>query len=249
MEEITRPTIVTDWHTHILPGLDDGSRDPEESVAMLQSLAAQGVSAAVLTPHFYPQAESPRRFLERRDASLLRLEKAVAEQAEGELPLPARIVGAEVYYFDQLWRMEEEHLSALCIGQSRILMVEMPSDPWDHSIFNCLERLMDQRNIRPLIAHIDRYYRAAKDESALDALIRQGLLVQINAGAFSGMLSARKALRWIRDGRVHRIGSDGHNMQDRPPRIAQAMEAVRRHFGDSAAADCFQAPDSGLSTR
>ena len=239
MEEITRPTIVTDWHTHILPGLDDGSRDPEESVVMLQSLAAQGVSAAVLTPHFYPQAESPRRFLQRRKAAQAILEEAIGRQPGKGLELPSRIPGAEVYYFDELWSLEEEHMSALCIGGSRILMIEMPGESWDHRVFDCLEKLIYRRSIRPLIAHIDRYYKAPGGEAALDALIGQGLLVQLNEGALSGMLAARKALRRMQAGRIHRIGSDCHNMQDRKPELRKAMDTVEKNFGREAAAKYF----------
>ena len=239
MREITEQTNVTDWHTHILPGLDDGSRDPEESVAMLQSIAAQGVSAVVLTPHFYPQTESPTRFLRRREAARVRLEEAIEGRSDGGIDLPVRISGAEVYYFDELAKMDTEDLSALCIGNTRILMVETPMDPWDHRVFDCLESLIYQRKIRPLIAHIDRYYGAVGDEEALDALIAEGLLVQLNTGALEGFLSRRKAIRWMQAGRVHRIGSDCHNMQGRKPELAGAVDFVKKQFGDNAAAKYF----------
>ena len=234
-----RQMIVTDWHTHILPGLDDGSRDPEESIAMLQSSAAQGVSAVVLTPHFYPQNESPGRFLERREAARFRLEKAIAEQAGEGIGLPVRVLGVEVYYFDELGGLDAEDLSALCIGDTRILMVEMPMDPWDHRVFACLEKLIYQRKIQPLIAHIDRYYKAVKDKEVLDALIGEGLLVQLNASAFQGQFSRRKALRWIQDGRIHLIGSDCHSMRDRKPELSGAIEVIRKQFGEEALARYF----------
>lgn len=239
MEEIMRQKTVTDWHTHILPGLDDGSRDPEESIGMLRSIAAQGVSAVVLTPHFYPQNETPARFLERRKGAGARLEGAIASLPDHGAGLPRRILGAEVYYFDELWRMDPAALSALCIGDTGILMVEMPSDSWGHRVFDCLEKLIYQQNVRPMIAHIDRCYKAVQDPEALDALIGQGLLIQMNAGALSGLMSRRNAYQWIRAGRIHRIGSDCHNMKDRKPELSGAMAWTRKHLDEAVVEELF----------
>ena len=58
---------MIDLHTHVLPGMDDGSRSPEESARMLRELAAQGVTLAAATPHFYAGENSPDRFLRRRN--------------------------------------------------------------------------------------------------------------------------------------------------------------------------------------
>ncbi|NLV70718.1 MAG: hypothetical protein GXY56_07540, partial [Clostridiales bacterium] len=80
---------------------------------------------------------------------------------------------------------------------------------------------------------------AVGDEEALDALIAEGLLVQLNTGALEGFLSRRKAIRWMQAGRVHRIGSDCHNMQGRKPELAGAVDFVKKQFGDNAAAKYF----------
>ena len=243
MEEIMQRKIATDWHTHILPGLDDGSRDPEESIAMLRSIAAQGVSAVVLTPHFYPQKESPRHFLERRRLSGDHMERAIASLSDGGESLPERIMGAEVYYFDELWAMDEIHLNALCIGAIRTLLVEMPADRWSHRVFDCLEKLLFQRNIRPMIAHIDRYWKAPGAEDALDALIAEGLLVQMNTGALQGLLGRRRALRWLEAGRIHHLGSDCHNMGTRKPELSYAMAWAEKQLGPNGPSELFGRAD------
>ena len=59
-------THLTDFHSHILPGVDDGSTSVEESIAMLRMLSRQGVSHVVATPHFYPNYDDPEQFLRRR---------------------------------------------------------------------------------------------------------------------------------------------------------------------------------------
>jgi len=61
--------MLVDFHSHILPGVDDGSASIEESLKMLQAEAGQGITHVVATPHFYPRYDDPERFLERRNAA------------------------------------------------------------------------------------------------------------------------------------------------------------------------------------
>ena len=73
---------LTDFHTHILPDFDDGSRSEEESLAMLRQEWQDGVRRVVLTPHFYPWRDTPERFLEQRAHAMERLQQAAAGEAE-----------------------------------------------------------------------------------------------------------------------------------------------------------------------
>ena len=57
---------VIDFHSHILPGIDDGSASVEQSIAMLRMEAEQGIDHVVATPHFYPQYDTPEHFLRKR---------------------------------------------------------------------------------------------------------------------------------------------------------------------------------------
>ena len=58
---------MIDIHTHILPGMDDGARDVKEALSLIDLLRKQGVSGAVLTPHYYPHEETVNEFLKRRE--------------------------------------------------------------------------------------------------------------------------------------------------------------------------------------
>ena len=90
--------MVIDFHSHILPRLDDGSRSVEESLAMLQLSRAQGVEEIILTPHFYPQQHNPEHFLAQRRQSLEQLCSAIGP----EMAVPALRLGAEVYYYPHM---------------------------------------------------------------------------------------------------------------------------------------------------
>ena len=83
---------MVDFHTHILPGIDDGSKDVEMSLAMLAAEKDQKVDKIIATPHFYAKQDSVQKFLERRRASYERLMHAYSRDTE-QIPI---LLGAEV---------------------------------------------------------------------------------------------------------------------------------------------------------
>ncbi|MDD4583155.1 MAG: hypothetical protein PHR60_03075 [Eubacteriales bacterium] len=213
---------MIDWHTHILPDMDDGSKDVEESIAMLKLCQNQGVTTVVLTPHFYPHRDEPEHFLKRRNRSMEELNKnlmQINQVNESKTPLPKLILGAEVYFFPELAVMEKKQLQSLCLGKSSYLMVELPVETWTKRVYQSLESMIYNRGIRPVIAHIDRYFHYIKDIGPLKELIDMGVLVQLNTEALEGFLARRKAIKWIDAGYVHLLGSDCHNMEDRKPNL------------------------------
>lgn len=110
--------LRVDFHTHILPGMDDGAKDLSVSLRMLGALRAQRVGAVALTPHFYPHRETLSAFLERRERAWQELSAAVAGGG-----YPALLPGAEVYLTPGLAEMD---LRALSMGEAGLLLVEMP---------------------------------------------------------------------------------------------------------------------------
>ena len=91
---------MIDFHTHILPGVDDGSKNVEESLLMLDSMKNQGVKTVIATPHFYANDESVESFLSRRNEAFSSLKKSLADG-------PEIILGAEVRYYDGISRLED----------------------------------------------------------------------------------------------------------------------------------------------
>ena len=81
---------AVDFHSHILPGMDDGAKTPEESLQMLRMERDQGVDTVVLTPHFYRDRERPEQFLARRRASAEALRDALMALPEEEIKMAQR---------------------------------------------------------------------------------------------------------------------------------------------------------------
>ena len=215
---------MIDFHSHILPGIDDGSHDVKQSLAMLSELKKQRVDTVIASSHFYVNERSPRRFLEKRAASWDELQQALPVDS------PEILLGAEVLYFSGISRLEE--LPILCIERTDVLLLEMPFRPWTEHMLREVEDLVYRRELTVLLAHIERYLRYVKQDT-LERLLDAGVLVQANADFFLPFFTKRKALRMLDEGYIHVLGSDCHNTTTRAPRLAEAVKTIREHLGSS----------------
>ena len=213
---------MIDWHCHILPGIDDGSRDVAESVSMVESQMSQRVDILVATPHFDANDESVKDFLARRDAAYQALKPHLPGNA------PQIVLGAEVRYYPGVSRLEG--LQELCLGDSTLLLLELPMREWTESVIRELLELSGRSDMRILLAHVERYLRLQKRE-VWNRLQEAGILMQINTSYILSPASRRKALAGLAEGKFQFIGSDCHNMTSRPPRMGKAMEIVAKKIG------------------
>ena len=208
---------MTDFHSHVLPGIDDGSRSPDMSAALLRAAAEQGIRCICATSHFYPTDERPETFLKRRARAL----DALADVLEPDFP---RIVpGAEVYYFSGISRVDA--VGDLRIQGTPLLLLEMPFSEWSDSMVNEIMQLHRKPGITVLMAHIERYLRWQRPE-VWDALLHSGVLMQSNAEFFLSWRTRRRAVRMLREGQIHFLGSDCHNTTSRPQKMGEALKAI-----------------------
>ena len=217
-----------DFHSHILPGVDDGSRSVEESLEMLRAEARQGIGTVVATPHFYANHDTPERFLRRRAAAWEMLQTAMAQEAG----LPEVILGAEVYYFSGI--SDSDQLHRLTTGQKRYIMLEMPTVPWTQNMYQEMENIYTKHGITPIIAHIDRYISPLRHRQILNRLEDLPVLVQANSDFFLRPMTVPLALRMLKEKRIHLLGSDCHNCSTRKPELGRAIEKIEKHLGASA---------------
>lgn len=209
---------MTDFHSHILPGIDDGSKDCEESLALLRMLSEQGIDTVVATPHFLADNESPEDFVQRRQGALDQLTPLLSAE------LPEIVLGAEAAYYEGISALDG--LSRLCIGNTRLLLVEMPMCKWSESALKELQTLSCVKGFTVILAHIERYFRF-QSPSVFARLRNMGILMQVNASFFNRAMTKRKALSMLFRGEINVIGSDCHNLTLRPPTIGQAYELIK----------------------
>ncbi len=199
---------MIDFHTHILPGIDDGSKNVRQSLEMLRMEQKMGIDTVFLTPHFYASQNSPETFLNRREEAWERLQEDMEEN------LPQLLLGAEVQYYESIGYAED--LKSLCIQGTNLLLLEMPFNRWDDRAVRTVLDLNGADGMQIVLAHIDRYLKFVK-EDVWDLFQRSGILMQLNASAFSGLLHRRKAVSLMQNGFVQFIGSDCHNLDSRKP--------------------------------
>lgn len=214
-----------DFHSHVLPAIDDGSSSLEESLEMLRMEAAQGISRVVATPHFYPRHDTPERFLRRRTQAEGELRRAM----EGESGLPELIVGAEVYFFSGI--SDSDILNELTIGKKHSILIEMPHSPWTESMYRELEGIWVKQGLMPVIAHVDRYIAPFRTFGIPEKLAELPVLVQANAEFFLDRRTSRMALRLLREDKIQLLGSDCHNLSSRKPNLGQALTLIEKKLG------------------
>lgn len=228
-------TGIVDFHSHILPGIDDGSADVEESLRMLRRSAEQGITHMVATPHFYPRYDSPERFLKKRAGA----EALLRSKMEAESGLPEITVGAEVYFFPGI--SDSEWLNTLTIGEKRCILIEMPQSPWSQSHYRELEGIYTKQGITPIVAHVDRYIRPFHTHGIPQQLEKLPVLVQANADFFLESSTRAMALRMLKKDRIHLLGSDCHNLRSRKPNLQAAVQVIEKKLGAEALSQIYRA--------
>ncbi len=213
---------MVDLHSHILPGIDDGSRNVEESLQLLRMLSEQGVSRVAATPHFSADRESVEDFITRRQRSY---ETLIKETGEG---MPEIMLGAEVKYYQGISRMDD--LKKLCIEGSNLFLLEMPMTRWTEYIIKELLEISCSRGVALVLAHIERYLKLQTPE-VWERLLEGGVLMQVNATFFTELRTRRKAISMLKNSAIHFLGSDCHRAVERPPYISGAVEIIGKKMG------------------
>ena len=217
---------MIDLHSHILPGIDDGSKSPAESLKLLQLLSQQGVDTVVATPHFYAYRNDPDTFLENRRRSHAELLAYLQDSSHDEAALPQILLGAEIAYFDGISRCDK--LPALQLENSGLVLIEMPFGTWTRRMVDDICMLPNQQGVTPVLAHVERYPQWDQLRRFHTLLMDAGVLLQCNAEAFLKGMKSRRYLQMLNRSQIHFLGSDCHNLTTRPPKLDQAVQVIEK---------------------
>lgn len=219
---------MIDFHSHILPKIDDGPDRLSESLGLLRRSCRQGVEVMVSTSHFYADEDDPQSFLDRRNAAFQRVREAMLRDAE---VYPMIVLGAEVLYFPGISQAQD--IEKLTIGSGRTILVEPPMAPWSDTMLDEIAELGENLHCKPVIAHVDRYMRMLKDKRLIDRVLERELLVQVNADYFVDTRTVKSAVRNLKKGKIHLIGSDCHNLTTRSPNLGAARKQVTAYGAEA----------------
>lgn len=211
---------MIDFHSHVLPGMDDGCKSVEEALEILEIMKKNGTETLALTPHFKYGKNSVEFFLHKRQKSYDKLIEAINTSGA---EVPKLILGAEVKYFDSI--ADAHMLEALCYEKSRFILIEMPFAKWNRDMLSELNNISVKKGIIPVIAHINRYTQYGNKLSDIADL---RIPMQINAEVFQSFFSKRKWIKEIENYKSVVFGSDCHNNELRPPNLHIAEAEILR---------------------
>ncbi len=187
---------LCDFHSHILPGADHGSRSVDDTVFQLRSAEKCGVTRIVATPHFYPNKDRVESFINRRTRAFNHL-KSVKWDGAPEIRLGAEVLICE--NFDRI-----PGLDKLCISGSRTLLLELPFSDFSQEYVCVADRLI-KSGYKVLLAHADRY-----KQEYIEGMMHTGCLIQLNASGIVNQFAPKVLFDWMKQGRVVALGSDIH---------------------------------------
>lgn len=221
-----------DIHTHILPGLDDGSGDWSQTERMLCAQKEQGVTDIIATPHFdteqnYQDPEKIRRLVAEANE--------LAQKVTPEITL---YTGCEVLYTPGIIEVYKKG-DILTLADSQYLLVEFfPRSPY-REIEEAVGSFV-REGVIPVIAHVERYECLMTEYDRLYELMKMGAVMQMNSRSLLGKRfdkRVRLCRKMLENGFVHFLGSDCHNENERPPKMQEPYETIVKICGEGTAED------------
>lgn len=216
---------IIDIHSHVLPGLDDGSGSMRESVAMIRQAVRQGITGFIATPHYSGtwQNTCPDK--------IRMLSRKVQRRASEVLETQIRVwPGQEIMYSEEVPGLLEKG-EILTMADTRYVLIEfLPSVPYSY-IYRAVRELAFA-GYRPILAHAERYAALRNTERAAE-IKEQGAYIQLNYRTIGGKWYA-DSTRWSRkmltDSLVDFLGTDMHNTSVRKPETDAALSWMETHL-------------------
>lgn len=216
-----------DIHSHILPGIDDGSNGLEMSMEMLHMAAKDGISRIVLTPHNKPWHRNPD--CAGIDAEVDRLRGSIQEEG-----LDLRLYpGNELYYRNGMVEELEEGRAGTLANSHYVLVEFEPSADYDYIRNGVYALLMG--GYYPIVAHAERYRNVCSEMSRITELTSMGCFIQINADSIMGGCgfgTKRIARKMLKQRLVHFVATDAHDLKRRKPCLSQCAEYIGKKYGE-----------------
>lgn len=223
-----------DIHSHILPGVDDGSENMEESLAMIEVAYQEGTRSIFCTPHYergknsYTKEELNSRFQE------------LCEEVEKVHPDMKLYLGNEVLYTDGIVDDLKNGLIQT-MNDTKYVLVEFNIRISYNELYQAIRKITNAR-FRPIIAHVERYHCLFKHIDRVDELVRMEAYLQMNiSSVYGGLLdeNARWCKKLVKEDYISFFGTDAHDLDDRAPYINDYVGWIEKKCGEDALEDMF----------
>lgn len=217
---------MIDFHSHIIPAIDDGAREVKEAIAMLEEANRAGFDGVIATSHYienyYEVSQADRK------AWLNGLQYGLEEKKIG-LSL---YLGSEIYFSDKILELIKEE-KASTINGSRYVLFEFPLNAKPINIEEVVYDLIAEKYI-PVLAHPERYTFMQEEPDLIYQLANQGVLMQSNYGSIIGQYGKKAQViieKMLECNLVHFLGSDAHRTNSIYTKINLAVRKIKDIVG------------------
>ncbi len=227
---------MIDIHAHILPGVDDGAKNLEQSLEMAQMAVNDGIRVMVATPHLFSGRTVDRGQLNDKETILQAVAHLRQKLSEATIPLEVMPGCDFPLSFDSLKLLDAGRVMTIN-DANRYLLLELP----DSSLPPATEEIcfhLQSKGITPIITHPERHMILQEMPYKLKRLIDLGCLVQMTGNSLTGWFGRRVkkiSRQLIKLGYIHLLATDTHSPRGRPPLLSQAVTELSRLVGETRA--------------
>ena len=220
---------MIDLHTHVLPGVDDGSRSMKESLELLTMAADSGVEILVATPH----CNIPDVFDNYVSPELEDLFRKL-DEARKNAGIPIRLLrGMEIFATPELPQLLRDR-RVWTLNGTKYFLMEFAFDEDPDYCSRILRRCRDQ-GFRPIVAHPERYYFLQEDLQLAFEWCVEGYGLQLNKGSLLGRFGSapqRTAELLLQHGLAACVASDAHNPKRRSTKMLDVRGLLLEEYGE-----------------
>ena len=218
---------MIDFHTHILPNIDDGSRSIDETFNLIKEAKEVGFDGIILTSHYienFYETDVPER-----DVWV----KAISEN------LGAKGIDTDLYLANEIYISENmmgllEQRKASTINNSCYVLFELPLNEEPLNLYDVIYSLQENKLI-PILAHPERYSFVQKEPELIYDLIEKGVLMQANFGSILGIYGEKAQMivrKFFESNMIHFLGTDVHRQNSIYPKVPEALVEITKIIGD-----------------
>jgi len=235
---------MIDFHNHVLPAVDDGSKSLEMSLNMLENAAKQGITDVVNTVHFQHPKVEPNEITHQRITDVIN--NLQDELKNNDIPVTLHN-GAEVFFLPNLLNLKSDTLATF--GHGKYMLIEFLI----HHIPETQKQVLfdlKMSGVTPIIAHPERYIPVQENITLIHDWLNAGCLVQVDAGSVLGFLgksAQQTAEKIIKNNWCQILGSDAHNDRNRDFCLKDSYEIVQGWVGNDARTVVYDHPRAVLA--
>lgn len=218
---------MIDFHTHIIPNIDDGARNIDETISLIKEAKEAGFNEIILTSHYienYYETNVPERNM---------WVQAITENLKNKGIKIKIYLANEIYLSDNMMQLLIDG-KASTINDTCYVLFEMPLNVEPMNLYNVIYTLQENKII-PVLAHPERYTFVQKDPELIYDLIQQGVLMQANYASILGYYGKNAQFmvkKFFENNMIHFLGSDVHRPNTIYKMIPEAMEKIEEIIGE-----------------